>query len=91
MATVNEQLVLHLTAEEKRAIGRMAREAGLDVSEFVRRTLAEPTEDRAALHALMARVKTTAEESVALIDETLSFVHDSNCRIAAMEAQAKFP
>ncbi|HLF10571.1 MAG TPA: ribbon-helix-helix protein, CopG family [Gammaproteobacteria bacterium] len=89
MATVGERLVVQLTAKEKREICRKAREAGLNVSEFVRRALADTADEGDELDELLDRTKAAAKQSIAIIDEALDFVNASNERIAQMEARAK--
>jgi hypothetical protein len=91
MATVGERLVVQLTSKEKREICRKAREAGLNVSEFVRRALAGSTDDSSELNELLDRTKAAAKESIAVIDDALAYVNESNRRIAQMEARAKSP
>lgn len=90
MATASERLVVQLTAREKREIRRRAREAGLNVSEFVRRVAAGPAPDQdRELNELLKQTAISAQESIAMIDDALDFINASNQRIARMEAKAK--
>jgi hypothetical protein len=89
MAVASERLVVQLTAKEKRDIRRRARDAGLNVSEFVRRAAAGTLDESNELDELLERTRVAAEESIATIDEALDFVNASNRRIAQMEAEAK--
>ena len=71
MAAASERLVLQLTAKEKREIRRKAREAGLNVSEFVRRAVAGTADADSELDELLDRTRAAAKESAAMIDELL--------------------
>jgi Ribbon-helix-helix protein, copG family len=89
MASASERLVVQLTAKEKREIRRRAREAGLNVSEFVRRAATGVADMDDELLGLLDRAERAAKEGIALIDDALDFVKASNVRIARMEAEAK--
>jgi hypothetical protein len=89
MAVASERLVVQLTAKEKREIRRRAREAGLNVSEFVRQAATGAAEPDSELLAILDRAERAAKESIAMIDDAPAFVSTSNVRIARMEAEAK--
>ena len=89
MASASERLVVQLTAKEKREIRRRARDAGLNVSEFVRRAATGAADMDAELLGLLDRAERAAKEGIAMIDDALTFVKASNVRIARMEAEAK--
>jgi hypothetical protein len=89
MASASERLVVQLTAKEKREIRRRAHEAGLNVSEFVRRAATGTAEVDTELLGLLGRADRAAKEGIAMIDDALDFVRASNVRIARMEAAAK--
>jgi len=89
MASASERLVVQLTAKEKREIRRRARDAGLNVSEFVRRAATGAADMDAELLGLLDRAERAAKEGIAMIDDALGFVKASNVRIARMEAEAK--
>jgi len=89
MAVANERLVVQLTAKDKREIRRRAREAGLNVSEFVRRAATGAAEADSELLGILDRAESAAKEGIAMIDDALAFVNASNVRIARMEAEAK--
>ena len=89
MAIASERLVVQLTAKEKREIRWRAREAGLNLSEFVRRAATGVADMDDALLGLLDRAERAAKEGIALIDDALEFVKASNVRIARMEAEAK--
>ena len=65
------------------------REAGLNVSEFVRRAATGVADDDDELLGLLDRTERAAKEGIALIDDAVDFVKASNVRIARMEAEAK--
>ena len=89
MASASERLVVQLTAKEKREIRRRARDAGLNVSEFVRRAATGAADMDADVLGLLDRAERAAKEGIATIDDALDFVKASNVRIARMEAEAK--
>ena len=89
-ATAIERIVIQATPQEKKAICAKAKKLGLPVAELMRRgavayNSAEAEEELGALaDAAMAAVNRAADS----IDEVLSFVEESNKRIAAMEEKA---
>ena len=82
------RIVVQVTPEQKRNIAKLAKAAGLSVSELMRRAAEgfRHVPEDGELEALLARTEDVARESIALIDETLAFVAASNERIAAIEA-----
>lgn len=82
----SSRLVVLLSPADKRAVRRRAQALGMNVSEYVR---AMTTGDVDAVELeLLARTKDAAEQSIAMIDETLAFVNASNARMAVMEASS---
>lgn len=80
----SERLVVLLTPDEKREVLRRARALSMDVNEYVRTAITGDVDD-AKLEELLERTKDAAEQSIAAIDETVTFVNASNGRIADME------
>jgi hypothetical protein len=75
------------TATEKGQIAKMAKAAGLSMSEYLRRAAASfrPSEDDKVLEGMIDQMTRTTESASAAIDKALAFVAASNKRIAAME------
>lgn len=87
MSLAIERVVVQITSADKRKIEAKAKKLGLPLSEMMRRSAfsyTSETED-ADLGALANRAKQSADNSVAAIDDALSFIEASNKRIAAME------
>ena len=86
MATATERIVVQVTPVEKRAIASTAKRLGLNVSELMRQAAQgfTPSEDEQEINSLIARVNASTKEASNALDDALSFVAESNKRIAAM-------
>ncbi len=88
--TAIERIVIQATPQEKKAIRAKAKKLGLPVAELMRRgavayNSAEAEEELGALaDAAMAAANRAADS----IDDVLSFVEESDKRIATMEEKA---
>lgn len=91
MATATERIPVLVTAQEKAAIAKLAREADLSMGEFLRRAAASfrPAEDERMLQGMIDQMARTTAQASAAIDEALDFIEASNRRIAAMESRGK--
>ena len=87
MPTASARIVVQATAEEKRAIVAKAKKLRIGISELMRRGAHQyasaPSDDELGMLADAAR--RAAERSGAAIDAALSYIDESNRRIAAME------
>lgn len=88
MATAVERIVVQATLQDKKAIAAKAKRLALPISELMRRgafayQIGEADEE---LAALADAAKGASERAAAAIDDALSFIAESNGRIAAMEA-----
>lgn len=91
MATATARIVVQVTTQEKKAIGSRARRLGMNVSELMREAaqrFTPPDEDSEVL-ALVERVNASTQEANAALDDALSFIEESNKRIAAMNQGAR--
>ncbi len=90
MTTATQRIPVLVTPAEKSQIGRMARDAGLSMGEFLRRaaTAFRPSEDEKMLEGMIDQMNKTTAKASAAIDDALAFVEVSNKRIAAMERKA---
>lgn len=90
MAGAVERIVVQATAQDKKAITAKAKKLGLPISELMRRGAFgyESAESDQELEALADAARTAAERAGSAIDEALSFIEESNKRIATMEKQA---
>jgi hypothetical protein len=86
MAAVTERIVVQVTPAQKRAIGSTAKRLGLNVSELIRQAAEgfTPAEDEREVYALIDRMNASTKEANDALDDALSFVIESNKRIAAM-------
>ena len=84
--TANERIVVQVTAVQKRAIADTAKRLGLNVSELMRQAAQgfTPPEDEQEILALVERVNASTKEASDALRDALSFVEESNRRIAAM-------
>lgn len=89
MAAV-ERIVVQTTAQDKKAITAKAKKLDIPVSELMRRGAFayDASENDKELAALADAAKAAADHSAAAIDDALSFIEESNKRIAAMESKA---
>lgn len=90
MAAASKRIVVQVTAQEKMAIAAKAQKLGLSIAELMRRGVAAyeskvPDEKLRVLPDIVMEATTFASEA---IDDSLSFAHASNQRIAEMEAKA---
>jgi hypothetical protein len=86
MAAATERIVVQVTAVQKRAIAGTAKRLGLNVSELMRQAAQgfTPSDDEQEILALVERVNASTKEANDALDDALSFVAESNKRIAAM-------
>ena len=86
MAAATERIVVQVTTVQKRAIASTAKRLGLNVSELMRQAAQgfTPSEDEQEINSLIARVNASTKEASNALDDALSFVAESNKRIAAM-------
>ena len=86
MAATERVPVLMTPAEKKRLVSK-AKRAGLSTGEFMRRAAEgfSPADDDAALEAMIRQMHKATERAESAIDDVLSFVEESNKRIAKME------
>ncbi len=85
-----EQIVVHASSHDKRAITEKARRLGLSISELMTRaTVAYEPIDEAAWGELAAAAQDAAERAIRVIDDRLEAIDASNRRIDAMEAHAR--
>ncbi len=90
MAGAVERIVVQATAQDKKAITAKAKKLGLPISELMRRGAFdyESAESDKELEALADAARSSSERAGAAIDDALSYIEESNKRIAAMEKQA---
>jgi hypothetical protein len=86
MAAATERIVVQVTPVQKRAIASTAKRLGLNVSELMRQAAQgfTPSDDEEDINALIWRVNASTQEANDALDDALSFVAESNKRIAAM-------
>jgi len=86
MAAARERIVVQVTTVQKRAIASTAKRLGLNVSELMRQAAlgVTPSDDTQEINALIDRVNASTKEVNDALDDVLSFVAESNRRIAAM-------
>lgn len=87
MPSAIERIVIQVTPAEKQSIVKRAEKARLNISEFMRRaakSFHNIPEDQ-QLSSLLDRAEKAAKESIAMIDDTLTFVAASDRRIAKLE------
>ena len=91
--TAAERIAVRVTKARKRAISRSAQRLGLTMSEFMRRAALEfiQSNDAKDLSALCERVEASTREAGDALDQALSFVAESNRRIAAMATLRVLP
>jgi len=89
-ATAIERIVIQATPQEKKAIRAKAKKLGLPVAELMRRGAVayNSAEAEEELGALADAAMAAANRAANSIDEVVSFVEESNKRIAAMEENA---
>ncbi len=91
MATATERVPVLMTPVEKKLVVSKAKKAGLTTGEYMRRAAERyrPADDEQALEAIIGEMNKATESAVKAIDAALTFVAESNQRIAEMEAKAK--
>lgn len=89
-ATAIERIVIQATPQEKKAIRAKAKKLGLPVAELMRRGAVayNSAEAEEELGALADAAMAAANRAANSIDEVVSFVEESDKRIAAMEENA---
>lgn len=90
MATATQRITVLVTPKEKVQIARMAKEAGLSMSEFLLWAAASyrAPEDDGLLDWMIDQMNESASRASVDIDDVLAFVEASNERIAKMERKA---
>ncbi len=85
-----ERVPVLMTPEEKTRIVNKARRAGMKTSQFMRVAAEQyqPSEDEAALAAMIEQMNRLTDSASRAIDKALDFVEQSNRRIEAMEQAA---
>lgn len=91
MKKTSKPITLHVTAEEKRYIARMAKAAGISLEEFTRRAATSyiPLEKVAMLEKLTELLNKSTARADSAIDDALAYVEASNMRIGTMENREK--
>ena len=86
MAAATERIVVQVTPVQKQAIAHTAKRLGMNVSELMRQAAQGfiPSEDEQDLNALIERVNVSSKEANDALDDALSFVSESNRRIATL-------
>jgi hypothetical protein len=86
MAAATERIVVQVTTGQKRAITQTAKRLGLNVSELMRQAVQgfTPSDDEQEILALVDRVNASTKEANSALDDALSFVAESNKRIASI-------
>ena len=86
MAAATERIVVQVTVGQKRAITQTAKRLGLNVSELMRQAVQgfTPSDDEQEILALVDRVNASTKEANSALDDALSFVAESNKRIASI-------
>jgi len=86
MAAATERIVVQVTTVQKREIVSTAKRLGLNVSELMRQAAQgfTPSADEQEIMALIGRVNASTKEANDALDDALSFVAESNRRIAVM-------
>lgn len=86
-----ERVVVQIAPTDKRKIEEKAKRLDLSLSELMRRAsfsyTSEAEDDE--LGVLADAAKVAAKNSIAAIDDAMSFIDASNIRIAAMEQKSK--
>ena len=90
MSLAIQRVVVQIAPEDKRRIAEKAKKLNIPLSELMRRgAFAYITkEDDAELGMLADAAKRAANSSFASIDDAMSFIEESNLRIASMEQKA---
>jgi hypothetical protein len=86
MATATERVVVQVTADQKQEIATKAQRLGINISELMRQAALgfTPAEDEKEIALLIERVNISTKEASDALDDALTFVSESNKRIAAM-------
>ena len=89
MATATARVPVLMTEAEKVQIVKKAKQFGISTGEYMRRAAGsfQPSQDDGVLEAMIDQMLKATERAENAIDEALSFVAESNERIAAMESQ----
>jgi hypothetical protein len=90
MPLATERVVVQITSTDKRKIEAKAKKMHLPLAEMMRRAAFSYSSEaeEAELGALTERAKQSADNSLAAIDDALSFIAASNKRIEAMERES---
>ena len=89
MATATQRIPVLVTTAEKLRIAKMAKDTGLSMGEFLRRSAASfsPPEDEAAIESMIGQMLKSTKAANHALDDALNYVERSNKRIAIMEAK----
>jgi hypothetical protein len=90
MTTATGRITVLVTAKEKCQIAAKAKDAGISMSELLRRAALSycPSEDERVLEGMTDQINKSTLRTCSAIDKVLQFVKVSNLRIAAMERKA---
>ncbi len=90
MATMTKRITVLVTAAEKRRIARLAKSAGLSMSQFMRQAAASfnPSDDK-ILEALFDQLDKSIKKTSTTVDDALAFIEASNQRIDALSDTSK--
>ncbi len=91
MATMTKRITVLVTAAEKRRIARLAKSAGLSMSQFMRQAAASfnPSDDDKILEALFDQLDKSLKKTSTTVDDALAFIEASNQRIDALSDASK--
>jgi hypothetical protein len=86
MTVATERIVVQVTSRQKSSIAQTAKRLGLNVSELMRQAAQgfTPPGDEEKILALIEHVNASTREADSALDDALSFIAQSNARIAAM-------
>ena len=91
MTNLTKRLTVLVTASEKAIIKKRAKEAGLSISEFMRRAARsyDFQEDVVTLNFMIDEMNNATERTEKAIDEMIKYVDASNRRISRLEDEHK--
>ena len=93
MATATARVPVLMTEAEKAQIVKRAKKFGMSTGEYMRRAAEsfQPCKDDKMLEAMIDQMLKATVRAEHAIEETLSFVAESNKRIAIIESQRSLP
>lgn len=91
MRRTSKPITVYLTANEKRRIARMAKDAGISLEEFIRRAATSymPLDEGPMLERMTEHLNKSTARADSAIDDALAYVEASNMRIGALENREK--